>query len=94
MKAKPIDCFDPCKDFFVTIVEDHIVTAAMKLLEMATLSDVPSSKYVPQGEATWTQITEERKKIIDDISAAIVDSFVSLDYNTSTHNTPVTKDSM
>ena len=35
-----------------------------------------------------------KEKIIDDISAAIVDSFVSLDYNTSTHNTPVTKDSM
>ena len=94
VKGKPIDCFDPCEDFFVLIVEAHIVTAAMKLLEMATLSNVPSTKYVPQGEVTWTQTDEERKAIVDDITATIVDSFVFLDCNASSCDAPVTKDSV
>lgn len=83
VKGKPIDCFDSCEDFFVLIVEAHIVAAAMKLLEMTTLSDVPSTKYVPQGEVTWTQTDDERKAIIDKITTAIVESFVFLDYNAS-----------
>ena len=94
VKGKPIDCFDPCEDFFVLIVEAHIVIAAMKLREMATLSDVPSTKYLPQGEVTWTQTDEERKTIIDDITATIVDSFVFLDYNASSCDATVTKDSV
>lgn len=90
--GKPIDCFDPCEDFFALIVEAHIVAAAMKLLEMTTLNDVPSTKYVPQGEVTWTQTDEERKTVIDKITTAIVDSFIFLDYNTSSSDTPVIKD--
>ena len=84
MKGKPIDSFDTCEDYFVVVIEAHIVAAAMKLLKMPSLSDVPSTEFVPQGDLTWTQITEERKAIIEHITNAIVDSFVFLDYKTLT----------
>ena len=92
VKGKPIDCFDPSEDFFVLIVEAHIIVAAMTLLEMTTMGDVPSTQYLPFGEMTWTQTNEERKIIVDKISAAVVDNFVSVDYNGFSSDTSATQD--
>ena len=68
---KPIDSFDACEDFFVLVIEAHIVAATMKLLEMETLNDTPSKQYAPQGDLTWTQPIEERKLILEQITTAI-----------------------
>ena len=59
---------------------------------MASLSDVPSMEFVPQGDLTWTQTAEERKTIIDHATDAIVNSFVFLDYKTSSNITSNTND--
>jgi len=37
IKGKPIDSFEACEDFFVLVVEAHVVAAAMKLLDMEAL---------------------------------------------------------
>ena len=79
-----VDSFDPCEDFFVLVTKAHIVAAAMNLLKMTSLHDVPSMDFVQQGNLTWTQTAEERKAIIEHITNAIVDSFVLLNYNRST----------
>jgi len=52
LKGKAIDSFDACEDFFVLVVEAHVVAAAMKLLDMETLSDTPSKQYAPKGDLT------------------------------------------
>lgn len=90
VKNKPIDSFDACEDFFVVVMEAHIVAATMKLLKMKSLTDVPSMEFVPHGETTWTQTTEERKAIIGKVISAIVDSFIHLDYGTSSSPTSET----
>ncbi len=64
----PIDSFDACEDFFVLIVESHIVVAAMRMLEMNSTSDIPSAKYAPDGEDTWMLIEEERQNSGQDYS--------------------------
>ena len=58
VKKKPIDSFDPCEDCFVLVTKAHVVAAAMELLKMTSLHDVPSTDFVPQGDLTWTQTTE------------------------------------
>ena len=52
VKGKPIDCFDANKNFFVLIIEAHIIMATMTLLEMTTMSNVASTQYLPVGEVT------------------------------------------
>ena len=42
-------------------MEAHIVTAAMHVLGMETMSDIPSIQFVPSGESTWMLIDMERK---------------------------------
>lgn len=54
IKGKPIDSFDPCEDFFVLVVEAHLVAAAMKLLQLQDVSDVPTKEFAPQGDTTVT----------------------------------------
>jgi len=66
----------------------------MKLLKMTSLSDTPSMEFVPQaqGDFTWTQTAEERKTIIEHITNALVDSFIFLDYDTSTNTSNINDD--
>lgn len=78
---KPIESFDASEDFFILVIEAHIVAATMKLLEMETLNDTPSKQYAPQGDFTWTQPIEERKLILEQITTAIVSSFLSVNFN-------------
>jgi len=44
-KAKPIDSFDACEDYFILVIEVHVVAAGIKLLEMQDLSDAASKRY-------------------------------------------------
>ena len=78
-----MDSFDACEDFFVLVIEAHVVAAAMKLLGMQVLSDTPSKQYAPKGDLTWACTDEERKPLLDRITKDIVKSFLCTDYNTS-----------
>ena len=62
------------------VVEAYIVTAAMHALGMETMSDVPSTQFVPSGESTWMLIDMERKKILHTILDVIVELFVPVSY--------------
>ena len=83
VKSKPINSFDACEDFFVLVIEAHVVAAAMKLLGMQALSDIPSKQYAPKGDLIKTCSDEERKSLLDTITRDIVKSFLCADYNTS-----------
>jgi len=53
VKSKPIDSFDASEDFFVVVIEAHVVAAAMKLLGMQALGDTPPEllKAISPGHA-------------------------------------------
>ena len=76
----PIQYFDACEEFFI-LVEAHIVTAAMYVLGMETMSDIPSTQFVLCGESTWMLIDMKRKKILHTILDVIVELFVPVSYN-------------
>lgn len=45
----PKDSFTPCEDFFLLVVEAHIVAAALKVFEIPTVKDNPSKALFPDG---------------------------------------------
>ena len=77
-----MDSFDACENFFILVIESHVVAAAMKLLGMQVLSDTPLSS-APKGDLTWACMDEDRKPVLDRITRDIVKSFLCTDYNTS-----------
>ena len=46
---KPKKDVAACEDFFELVVEAHIVTAAMKVFNMSSVNDTPSSQHFPEG---------------------------------------------
>lgn len=73
--------FNACDDFFVLVVQSHIVAAAMKMLEMTSVSETPNSPLIPRAYAVWSQPEEQRRDILHTVSTKIVDSFLDLSYN-------------
>ena len=76
--------FNACNEFFILIVESHIIAVAMKILGMTSVADVPNSPLVPDADALWTEPDEKRKQVLHTINIAmkIVDSFINLRFNT------------
>ena len=74
---KPLDRFDACEDFLVMVVECHISAAAMTMLDMKSLDDVPSLQYAAEGADTY------RECILSTITERLVDQYVDVGYNDS-----------
>lgn len=74
---KPKANFNACEDFLTVIVTGHVLAAAMKVLKMSTLEDLPSSEFIP----IWTADTKERREAIERISLKIVDEFVDFTFH-------------
>ena len=58
---KPMDDLAACEDFAITVVEAHIVSAAMVIFDMKTADDRPCEKFFPTGCEKLD--TVQRKKI-------------------------------
>lgn len=58
---KPIDNFNACDDFFMTVLTSHIIVAAMKYLHIESLSQIPPDDIVPDAQELWIQSKQERK---------------------------------
>ena len=86
VKGKPIDSFNPCEDFFLVVIEAHILAAAMKMLKMSSVHDTPSAEFAPQGDETWAEVAEKRKAIVH-ISISLIDFFVHLGYKATSNGT-------
>ena len=78
----PLDNFNACDDFFVLVVKSHILTAAMQMLGMAEVSDIPSSPLFPNLENEWMESAEHRKNILQQISVSVVKKFADFHFNT------------
>lgn len=77
---KPIKDFNACDDFFMTVLNSHIVVAAMKYLRIESQSQVPDEAVVPHAHDQWMLSKEERSALIMDVSEKIVDAFVHFQF--------------
>ena len=53
---KPKSNYDACGDFLETVIVRHILSAAMKILQMSDLDDQPSNEAIgiTSAENLWT----------------------------------------
>ena len=77
---KPIDNFNACDDFFMTVVISHILVVAIKYLKLKSLSEIPSDDVIPDTENLWMQPKEVRKDVIESTSQKIVEKYVSFKF--------------
>ena len=47
--SSPHDSVSACEDFFITVVESHIIAAALNVFGMENVDSVPSLNYFPEG---------------------------------------------
>jgi L1 cell adhesion molecule like protein len=65
--------FNACDDFFQTVVETHILAAAMQHFNMSSVSDIPLHSSLT--EDLWLKSAEERKDILQSVCMEVVSSF-------------------
>ena len=66
----------PCEDFFLHVVEAHILSACMTVFDMSSTEDKPSSSFFPMGSSDLNP--EERSKILMLAVREVVDKYVDL----------------
>ena len=66
-------------DFFNVATTSHILAAAMEILGMSELADVPSDSLIPDDIQHLS--SAERKVVLDQITSVIVRSYVDLHHN-------------
>ena len=81
VNADPIHKFNECEDFFKLSVTCHILVAAMEILHMEDLTDIPTIPTVGKQQDLWMQMAEKRKSIIQAICRDIVDTHVEFQFN-------------
>ena len=64
------------EDLLVTVVEAHIVAAAMEIFETKSIEDTPSVKHFPIDCERFNSI--QKKKILIMACSAVVDKFVQI----------------
>jgi len=76
VKTKPKDDYNACDDFFMLVLNAHILTAAMEFLGMGSLEDNPNPAIIPDGVHGFNK--DLRKEILMNAMSLIVNSYVDL----------------
>jgi len=66
----------PCEEFFLLVVETHVLAAAMHLFQMTSLDDTPSSTYFPKGSADLGSL--ERRRVLMKALQVMMKRYVDL----------------
>lgn len=66
--------FNACDDFLVTVVDCHIIAAALNHLKMPSVSDEPSHDLLT--ESLWLEAKEKRSDILETVTREIVLRFI------------------
>ena len=66
------------------IIKSHIITAAMDMLGMETMGEIPSSQFLPEADTLLTEQADYRKEVLHTVTMAIIDKYIDLNFNTST----------
>ncbi len=77
---QPLDNFNACDDFFVLVVKSHILAAAMEMLGMVDLNEIPSCSLFPGLQDEWMESIESRKKVLHLVSAKIAEQYINLNF--------------
>lgn len=83
VNADPIHKFNECEDFFKLVVTCNILVAAMEILKMENLTDIPTIPTVAKPQDLWMETAENRQSIIQSICRDIVDKYVDFQFNKS-----------
>ena len=67
-----------CEDFFEVVLTGHVFAAAMELLGMSSIDDVPSSTIIQSPEDVWMKDDSERKVMVMEVASIIIDQNVDL----------------
>ena len=76
MVKEPSKSVAPCEEFFLLVVETHVVAAAMQLFEMSSLDDTPCTTLFPDGCADLTSL--ERRRLLMVALRELVEHFVDI----------------
>lgn len=74
----PKDNFTACEEFFLLIVEAHIVAAALKVFSMATVNDSPSKVLFPEGSCDLDSL--QRRSIMMSAIKILIRKYVDIAY--------------
>lgn len=64
--------FNACNDYFVMVVDCHIIAAALKYLHMSSVSDYPSHPLLEDESLCIEESKDERSRILQLISEETV----------------------
>lgn len=74
--SNPKNAEAACEDFMLTITEAHILTCAMELFEMETLTDIPSKRFFSDGSSELDSL--QRRNILLLATKALVEKYVDM----------------
>jgi L1 cell adhesion molecule like protein len=66
------------EDFLELVVTGHIIACAMEILNMSSITDIPSSTVIDSPEEVWMMDDNDRKSILNDIASRVVENYVDL----------------
>lgn len=76
--SDPTDNLSACEEFFLLVVEGHLISAALTLFGMETLEDKPSVKFFPTSSASLPPT--ERAQILRIACSQFVKSYVDMTF--------------
>ena len=74
----PKNDVNSCEDFFVTVVEAHVLAAAMELLGINPLASFPSSNLIAKDY--WLESAEQRHESLMTVCKALVSKFINFTF--------------
>lgn len=60
----------------------HIIAAALTMLEMKTVNDIPSERVLPNAQNLWMESATTRKEVLEKTCKELLDTFVSFSFHT------------
>ena len=75
--SDPSNDVNSCEDFFLLVVTAYILTAAMEILGMQSLSDTPDETLMPPSATS----KEEKAAAIESVGKIIIQEFVDLEFH-------------
>ena len=77
----PLDDFNACDNFFVLVAKSHLLAAAMKMLEISDVKEIPTCSLYRDLQDEWMESAEHRKNFLHQISKDLVNKFVDFKFN-------------
>lgn len=85
--SNPKNNYNACDDFFVLVVESHIISLTMDMFNMTDMDQTPEIDDLNQIETLWMESAESRRRVLQTITTKIVDSLNLVFSNSETLKT-------